>query len=554
MLCELTIEQVAVIEKATVHFQKGFNVLTGETGAGKSILIDSINAILGSRTSKDIVRAGAPKASIWAVFEGLPARTEQTLLEAGYTPEEQLFLQREISAEGKSVCRINGKPAPASFLREICAGLINIHGQHDNQTLLDASKHLSLLDTYARLSPLLENYQKEFRRLVAIEKQIKALAMDEDEKDRKLELLRYQTDEIAQAGLKEQEEEQLIERRNVLRHAQRIAEVLSAAGAALSSAEDAQGVIDLLSVNQTALEEIRLYSPDFSDLSDRWNELYYVAQELLIEIKGKLDEFEEDPAALAEIEERLDVIYRLKQKYGPDIKAILSFEEKARQELEEIEFSDEKLSELLNQRDGLYAQVKKMAAELTRTRTEAFHRLSAQLKESLSFLNMPNITFSLSHKTGSLTVHGQDVLEFLISTNPGESPKPLAKIASGGELSRIMLAFKNVLADADAIDTVIYDEIDTGVSGMAAGRIGEMLHATSFGRQVICVTHTAQIAARADHHLLIEKNVKNGRTYTEIHPLSPDQRAQELARIISGDRVTELSLASAREMLSFSQE
>lgn len=553
MLCELTIEQVAVIEKATVHFEKGFNVLTGETGAGKSILIDSINAILGNRTSKDLVRAGAPKASIWAVFEGLPAQTVQKLLDAGYTPEEQLLLQREISAEGKSVCRINGKPAPASFLREICSSLINIHGQHDNQTLLDASKHLFLLDLYAKDQALLEQYQKEFRKLVALEKQIKAISIDDDEKDRRLELLRYQTDEIEQALLKEGEEEALLERRAALRHSRRIAEVLTQAYAAISGEEDKPGITDLFSAYAAALEEVRPYAASLAEISNKWNELYYSAQEFGLELKEQLDAFEEDPEELSEIEERLDLLYRLKQKYGPDIAAVMAFGEKAREELEQIEFSDEKLDVLLEERDVLYTRVKGLAAELTQKRAEAFKRLSKQLKTSLSFLNMPGIDFSLFCKTGSLALQGQDTVEFLIATNPGEAPKPLAKIASGGELSRIMLAFKNVLADADAIDTVIYDEIDTGVSGMAAGRIGEMLHNTSNGRQVICVTHTAQIAARADRHLLIQKEVRNGRTYTEIHPLSTEQRAQELARIISGDHITELSLASAREMLSLSK-
>lgn len=546
MLKELTIENVAVIEKAVVIFDKGFNALTGETGAGKSILIDSINAILGNRTSKDIVRNGAKKAVIWATFDNISKNVKTALENAGYTPDDELIIQREIGADGKSACRINGKPAAAAVLREICESLINIHGQHDNQNLLNSAKHLTMLDTFADDEEFLQGYKKEFRALVTLEKQIKGLSENEDEKESRLELLKFQINEIKNADIKPGEEERLKEEKNAIINSQRIIEAVNAAHNALSGEN---GVVAVLNSCADTLGAASGYSKQLAELSEKMSEIYYSAQELSLDLNGAAQGFDFEPNRLETVEDRLDEIYRLKQKYGATETEILEYAENAENQAKEIELNDEQLDTLLEQRDKLYEKVKLLADKLTSIRLSAFNSLSEKLVKSLEFLNMPGIRFSLCHTTGRLTVNGKDNIEFYISTNPGEAPKPLAKIASGGELSRIMLAFKSALAEADSIDTVIYDEIDTGISGTAAGRVGKTLKETSTGRQVICVTHSAQIAACADRHLLIKKEVKDGRTFTEIQLLDASGRAKELARIISGDNVTELSLASADEML-----
>lgn len=550
MLNELSIENVAVIEKAEVRFGAGLNVLTGETGAGKSILIDSINAILGNRTSRELVRSGAPKAAVWATFTQLPAEAQAALEAAGYEADEELLLYREIGADGKTSCRVNGRPATAAILREIGASLLTIHGQHDNQSLLNPSKHLGILDGYAQNEELLEEYRHAYRALREIEKQIAALSMDEGEKQRRLDLLRYQVDEIEAAGLVEGEEEQLTEQRNKIRHSQKILDSLGAAYAALQGGEDFQGGVDLLGEAGGQVEGIGDLSEEFSSLAEKLNDLYYSAQDLAAEIKDTLDGFDFDPSQLEEIEGRLDLLYGLKRKYGQSVGDILDFYEKARSELDTIEFSDQKLAELTGRREESYRGAAALADRLTRTRKKAFEAFSAEITASLQFLNMPGIRLTLALEKAALGPMGQDDLEFYISTNPGEAPKPLAKIASGGELSRIMLAIKSVMAEKDHIPTVIYDEIDTGVSGLAAGRIGQKLKETAdSGHQVICITHTAQIAAYAKSHLLIEKAVENDRTYTSVRALGEEERVRELARIISGDRVTELALANAREML-----
>lgn len=552
MLRELTIENVAVIEKAVVHFDSGFNVLTGETGAGKSILIDSINAILGSRTSRDIVRAQAAKARIWAVFCGLPQALCARLEEEGYPCEEgELLLYREITADGKSSCRVNGRPAAAASLREICEGLITIHGQHDNQSLLNPARHLGILDAYARNRALLEAYYKEYRALVAVEKELKSLVTDEREKQARIELLRYQIDEIDAAALVPGEEETLAVRRSLLQNAQKIADGLNEALQALDGdPEEGGGAVDQLEQAGDALGGAARYLPALQESGDRLQELYYTAQELAAELRGRLDELEMDPQEREELEERLDLFYRLKQKYGATAQEILQFADNARQELEKIEFSDEYLEKLYDRREKLLTAAVQAADALTKSRLQAFESLRGQLQASLAYLNMAGVELSLHHSKGALTATGQDTVEFYIVTNRGEQPKPLAKIASGGELSRIMLALKNALADSDEIGTVIYDEIDTGVSGLAAGRIGSVMQRTSGeGRQIICVTHTAQIAACADTHLLIRKSTQNGRTYTQVSTLDRAARVEELARIIAGNYVTDLSRASADEML-----
>ncbi|MEF9968927.1 MAG: DNA repair protein RecN [Ruthenibacterium sp.] len=549
MLCEIKIENVAVIEKATAVFGDGFNVLTGETGAGKSILIDSINAILGSRTSREIVRSHTPKASIWATFKGIAPQVKAELDKAGYEVEDELLLYREITAEGKSTCRINGMPATASVVRDICTGLINIHGQHDNQSLMNPAKHLGILDAFAQNEAAHAEYYTVYHKLCKVKREIDALSMDEDEKSRRTETLNFQIEEIEAAELALEEEETLKNQKKLIQHAQKITEQLETANQLLSGVEDAAGAAELLGGASAAIESIAALSDDFAPLSERISDIYYTARDAASEISGMLDNYEYNPAALDALEERLDLIYRLRQKYGNSIEEILAYCENARTERDSIASCGERLEALYEQQAVLYAEAKKLAMALTKTRLDAFERFNAQISAELRFLNMPGIRFTLSHKTGPLASTGQDTLEFNISTNPGEEPKPLAKIASGGELSRIMLAVKSALADKDDIATVIYDEIDTGVSGLAAARIGEKLKQTSAGRQVICITHTAQIAALADVHLLIQKNVEQNRTYTQINQLDTDGRVTALAGMISGDRVTDLSLANAREML-----
>ena len=549
MLCEIKIENVAVIEKAAAVFSDGLNVLSGETGAGKSILIDSINAILGNRTSREIVRSHTPKAMIWATFRGIGAKTRAQLADAGYEAEDELLLYREITAEGKSTCRINGMPATASVVRDICSGLINIHGQHDNQSLMNPARHLGILDSFAQNETAHDAYYVVYKELCRVKKEIDALSMDETEKERRIETLRFQIEEIGAAELRPGEEDELLNRRTLIRNAQTVTEQLNIAYAALSGAEDASGAGEMLGSAATALESISSLSEDFAPLAEQMSGLYYTARDAASDIADILARCEFDPQALDAVEERLDLIYRMKQKYGGDVQDILAYLDAATAELDGIETGAQRLDELYDRQAALYDKAKALADALTQTRLEAFKRFNAQITDALRFLNMPGIRFTLSHKKGPLAGSGQDSVEFNISTNPGEEPKPLAKIASGGELSRIMLAVKSALADKDDIGTVIYDEIDTGVSGLAAGRIGEKLKQTAQGRQVICITHTAQIAAQADNHLLIRKNVSEDRTYTEIDALSGEGRVQELARMISGDKITELALANAREML-----
>ncbi len=553
MLNELSIENVAVIEKTDVHFGPGLNVLTGETGAGKSILIDSINAILGNRTSRDLVRSGAQKASVWATFIDLSSEVCTLLANAGYEPEEELLLSREIGQDGKSSCRINGKPATVGILRELGEALITIHGQHDNQSLLNPANHLGILDEYAQNDALLAQYRDVYHTLRDAQKQMSGLVMDEGEKQRKLDLLRYQTQEIEAAELQQGEEEELEAQRSKIHHSQQIIDSLGAAYDALQGGDDYEGSIGLLGQAHGQLGQINEFSSEFAAFYEKLGELYYAGQDLAGDLKTALDDFDFEPAMLDEIEERLDLLYQLKKKYGPTVADIEAYYEKAMQELETIEFADQKLEELQQRCNALQEKATACAAQLTAARKKAFAAFSTAIMQSLHFLNMPNIRFSLVAQQIKLGPAGGDAMEFFISTNPGEEPKPLAKIASGGELSRIMLAIKSVLAEKDHIPTVIYDEIDAGVSGLAAGRVGKKLQETAnSGHQVICITHTAQIAAYAQQHLLIEKSVTGERTYTKVRQLEKEERVAELARIVSGDKVTELSLANARELLELS--
>ena len=549
MLSSLQIENVAVIQKANVHFEKGLNVLTGETGAGKSILIDSINAILGNRTSKDLVRTGAAKAVIRAAFENVPPAVLDSLEKAGYERSEALLLSREITAEGKSTCRINGMPATAAILRELCGGLININGQHDSVGLLNPAHHESILDAYAQNRTEYQEYYTVYRELVKIKRELDAQITDESEKQRRIDLLSYQVQEIEDAALTAGEEQTLESRRKVLSNASTIRDRIAQCYALLSGDDETPGAVDLLGEASNAVDAAAQLDGELSTSAGQLLDLYYNAKDAAADLIGRLDAYETNDADLDEIEQRIDLIYKLKRKYGDTVEDIIAFGQKAREELELIQSSQERVEHLQAEQHRLYVLAREKAETLTQTRLKAFEELNKRISGTLDFLNMPGVRMTLHHARGPLASHGQDSIEFYISTNPGEAPKPLAKIASGGELSRITLAIKNAMADKDAVPTVIYDEIDSGVSGKAASRIGEVLRQSAEGHQILCITHTAQIAALADCHLLIQKNIANERTYTEIHPLDEDGRVDALAHLISGDHVTDLSRANAREML-----
>ena len=550
MLSSLQIENVAVIQKANVHFEKGLNVLTGETGAGKSILIDSINAILGNRTSKDLVRTGAAKAVIRAAFDDVPEAVLDSLEKAGYERSPALMLSREITAEGKSSCRINGMPATAAVLRELCGGLININGQHDSVGLLNPAHHEDILDAYAQNRAEYQDYYAVYRELVKVKRELDAQITDESEKQRRIDLLSYQVQEIDDAALTAGEEQTLESRRKVLANASTIRDKIAQCYALLSGDDETPGAVDLLGEASNAVDAAAQLDGELSAGAGQLLDLYYNAKDAAADLIGRLDAYDTNDAELDEIEQRIDLIYKLKRKYGDTVEDILAFGEKARQELGLIQSSQERVEHLQAEQHRLYVLAREKAETLTQTRLKAFEELNKRISGTLDFLNMPGVRMALHHARGPLASHGQDSIEFYISTNPGEDPKPLAKIASGGELSRITLAIKNAMADKDAVPTVIYDEIDSGVSGKAASRIGEVLRQSAEGHQILCITHTAQIAALADCHLLIQKNIANERTYTEIHPLDEEGRVDALAHIISGDHVTELSRANAREMLA----
>lgn len=549
MLTRLQIENVAVIEKAEICFEDGLNVLTGETGAGKSILIDSINAILGNRASRDLIRTGTDKAVIRAAFESIPDSVADKLEQAGYDRENDLLLVREIHRSGKTTCRVNGMPATAAVMRDLCTGLVNIHGQHDSVGLTNPSTHLQLIDEYAQNRDVYEEYYQVYHQLVEVKHQLDALVTDESEKQHRIELLQYQLDEIDAAELKADEEEELLARRRVLANAETIRKNILRVYGILSGSDDASGAVDFLGEASNALQAAAELDPSLAQDAEHLTEWYYNVQELAGEMANRVESYDSDENALNEIEERLDILYRLKQKYGQTIADVMVFAEKAREELHTIQFSDQRRKELEQEKHRLFQIAREKAEKLTQSRLDAFAELNPKIQNALSFLNMPGVCLSLEHSRGALSSRGQDTLEFYIATNQGEQPKPLAKIASGGELSRIMLAIKSTMADRDQIPTVIYDEIDTGVSGMAAGRIGETLRRSAKDHQILCVTHTAQIAAMANHQFLIRKQVQDDRTYTKILPLDEQGRVQTIAQLISGDHVTDLSLANAKEML-----
>ena len=556
MLRELQIENVAVIEKAVVSFREHFNVLTGETGAGKSILIDSINAILGNRTNKEIVRSGADKATIFAFFDQVPEAILTSLREQGYDVDGELVLSREVFSEGRSACRINGRPATASTVRELCQNLVNIHGQLDNQELLDPERHVFVLDKYADLQEQLSDYQVSFTELLEIQKEINKLSFDEAEKAKRMDYLRYQINEIDKAGILAGEEEELQAQRNLMKNSEKITTALLEVISLTDESDTYSGSpVSSILYASNELEKLEGLSPEIDSLRKRVSDVYYELNDIVESVQQMLPGFDYDPNRLNEIEDRLDLLHRLERKYGGTCDDILKFREDAEKELSRIETSDELLEQLKAKFKEKKTVTLEKAQALSKRRLEAFSRFSGQLKEELTYLNMPSVELALSSfHTRELTPIGIDSIEFLISTNPGEKPKALSKIASGGEMARIMLAIKCVLADKDGIPTLIFDEVDTGVSGSGAQKIGVKLSQTAQSHQVICVTHSAQVASYADQHLLIEKAVRNGRTYTTVSELTGEQRIRELARIISGENITDIALKNAQEMLILSNK
>ncbi len=553
MLCELIIENVAVIEKAHINFSEGFTCLTGETGAGKSIIIDSINAIMGERISKNIVRTGAEKASIVAVFENLEQSIIDKAQEMDIDLREECIVSRQITAEGKSTARINSVPYPVSVLKTLFTDAINIHGQHDSQSLLTPSKHIHILDSFGTDSAVKATYHQFYKDFTAIDKQIKELEEIDRNKRNTLELLSFQVSEIEDADLSPDEEQQLISDKQLIKNAENIITSLSQAYSFIFGDEEILGGLSAIQEAAMNTEKVSGFAEFLNDITERLNDAAEIVQDAGYELKSYIDDFDFDASDIDAIEERLDVYYRMKRKYGPEVEDVLEFYAKSKKELELIEFAQEKLESLYSERKVILDKLSISADRLTQNRKDVFSVLSGRIQESLAFLNMPDVKLALSCKNKDFTSNGQDDIEFLISTNRGEDAKPMARIASGGELSRIMLAIKSVLSEKEETHTLIFDEIDTGVSGSAAMKIGKLLKQTSKGKQVLCVTHSAQIAAFADNHLFIEKKTNEQATFTSVTQLSPADREKEIARIISGDNISDTALLNAREMIELAK-
>ncbi len=553
MLCELIIENVAVIEKASINFKEGFTCLTGETGAGKSIIIDSINAIMGERISKNIVRTGASKASIVAVFENLEQSIIDKAAEMDIDLRDECIVSRQITAEGKSTARINAVPYPVSVLKTLFNDAINIHGQHDSQSLLTPAKHIDILDSFGTDNAIKATYYQFYKEYTAIDKQIKELEAIDKNKRNTLDLLSFQVQEIEDARLSADEEQQLNNDKQLIKNAEHILSSLSDAYSYLFGDDDILGGLSALQEAAMNTEKVSSFAETLGAISEKLNEAAAIAQDAGFELKNFIDDFDIDVSDIDAIEERLDVYYRMKRKYGPEVEDVLAFYEESKKELEKIEFAREKLDSLYEERTVILDKLTISADRLTNNRKDVFARLSSEIQSSLQFLNMPDVKLYLSCEKKPFGSNGQDNIEFLISTNRGEEAKPMSKIASGGELSRIMLAIKSVLSEKEETHTLIFDEIDTGVSGSAAMKIGKLLKQTSSGKQVLCVTHSAQIAAFADNHLYIEKNTRGEATYTSVTQLTEYEREREIARIISGDNISDTSLLNAREMIALAK-
>ena len=548
MLSLLHIENIAVIEQADISFDKGFNVLTGETGAGKSIVIDAISAILGQRAYRDMIRTGTNKASVRAVFTKVP--NFPWFEENGVEYDEETVIQRDIFLDGKNVCRVNGTLVTVAILHKLGIQLINIHGQHDSASLFDEENHLRFLDAFADNGALLADYREKFAAVSELRRQIDRMTMDEGEKLRRMETLKYQIAEIEKADLKSGEDEVLEQRRKLLQNSEKLSQGLEEASEALLGGDDSDGAAALLAQAAYALSRISRYSDDYTGFQERLTDLKYQVQDIADEVRDSLDELSYSADELETIEARLDIIHRLRRKYGADCDEILAYLDKAQKELDEIEFADDRVEQLKKKLAKQEKQAWDAALALRKNRQEQGAVMAEKILSELSQLDMPRVQFQCRFRETELTSEGADAVAFYLSANAGEDLKPLSKVASGGELARIMLSMKNVLAEKDAVDTLIFDEVDTGVSGRAAQRIAEKLKSLAKHKQVLCVTHLPQLAALADTHMLIAKSEHDGRTYTTVTPLDRKGRAMELARIIGGTHITETTLKSAEEMLS----
>lgn len=551
MLNSLYIENIAVIEKTNIDFTKGFNVLTGETGAGKSIIIGSINALLGGRISKDIIRSGADTAFVSGSFSVTNPQVYSLLEQYGFEcdRDDRLILQRKLTANGKSSCRINGRPANLAVLKEITAHLVNVHGQHESYSLMSPEKHIEYIDSIGELDSIKKEYRENLAILRDYRKRLKSAQTDDSQRERQIDLLRYQINEIEQAAPQEGEYEQLTEERSKAQNAQDIIRSLSEAEAILAGEEQINGCIDALRECSDCIGRVSEYVPVTEKLSERITNVYYELQDCAEEISSILEGIDTDPYRLQEIEERLDVLYRLSKKYGSTTAEILEFYDNAKGQLQQLEDYEFNMESLQKDYDKYFQATKELALKLSAERKKISREFTARVKEEMTYLDMPNVNLEVSIERCPLNENGCDKLEFLISANPGEDPKPVSKIASGGELSRMMLAITNVIASHNIVSTMIFDEVDTGISGSASQKVGYKLKALSETRQVICITHQAQIAALADTHFLIKKNVENNRTFTQVSELSFEDRVRELARIIGGVSITELTLKHAEEML-----
>lgn len=551
MLSLLHIENIALIESADIQFDPGFNVLTGETGAGKSIVVDSISAVLGERTSRELIRTGAKSALVHAVFVGIPKL--EWLEENGIAQQEELLLQREIQTDGRNSCRVNGKLVTVTQLRELGRQLLNIHGQHDGQQLLDPACHLGYLDRFGHTQPILEEYQKVFRELSALRKQICALEMDEAERSRRVDTLTYQIKELERAELKPGEDEELDQRKKLLRSSGKLMDAVKAAEYALNGDESAQGALSLVIDAENEIRSVARYSEQMSALAETLAQLRSLADDAAERLRDAGEDLNFSPEELDELESRLDTLYRLKKKYGSTVSDMLDYLDRCRKELDQIQFADDTIAHLEKQQEALRKDAAEKAAALSAARKTAAELLEHRVQEELSQLDMPKVRFrtEFSAKAGEwgLDETGQDEVQFLMSANVGEALKPIQKVASGGELARIMLALKNVLAEDDGIGSLVFDEVDTGVSGRAAQKVAEKMSQVARHKQVLCVTHLPQIAAMADTHFSVEKGERNGRTFTRVNRLEQLARQQELARLIGGTAMTDAILRSAEELL-----
>ena len=553
MLSLLHIENIAIIESADISFDKGFNVLTGETGAGKSIVIDAIGAVLGERTSRELIRTGAKSALVNAVFtEALPRKW---LENNGFPPDgEELMLQREIQGDGRNVCRVNGRPLTVAQLRELGRQLLNIHGQHDGQQLLDPACHLGYLDSFGKTAPLLDEYQRDYLSMAELRRQIASLEMDEAERSRRVDTLEYQIKELERAELRPGEDEELNSRKTLLRSSGKLMEAIQEAQFALSGGEDSQGACDLVSEAEGAILSVTRLSPQLEELGEKLTALRYAADDAAETIRDFADEFDFLPEELDQLESRLDVIYRLKKKYGPTVANMLDYLEKCKAELEQIQDADDTIQRLEKELDKARQEAIKRGEALSKARKKAADSLQKRVQEELRQLDMPKVQFVTEFAPSSgqdgMDDTGMDQVQFLISANLGEALKPIQKVASGGELARIMLALKNVLAEDDGIGSLIFDEVDTGVSGRAAQKVAEKMADVARRKQVLCVTHLPQIAAMADTHFSVEKGEKKGRTFTNVERLDREGRVDELARLIGGATVTDSLRSSASELLA----